>query len=151
MDRATEIGQELDREREILRSNLEELEDRVRSVVDWRRQFGVHPGTWLTVAFGAGLLIALMVRRPAGSARTLEYSSSALPPGAEPVGIRSDHRRREISLAWRTIESALIGVAAAKLKDTIAGVLPGFREQLSRREGRKGDGHRRESSTGYGS
>jgi hypothetical protein len=50
----------------------------------------------------------------------------------------SDYRRRALSRAWGTIESALIGMAAAKLKDTLAQVLPGFREQLARREG---DGH----------
>jgi hypothetical protein len=137
MDRATErIGQEIDRERELMRSNLAELEDRVRSVIDWRRQFAGHPEAWLAAAFGGGLLIALLVRRPAGSPRVIEYSSNATPPPAHGA-----QRRREISLVWRTIESALIGVAAAKLKDTIAEVLPGFREQLARREG---DGDHRE-------
>lgn len=137
MDRATErIGLEIDRERELMRSNLAELEDRVRSVIDWRRQFAGHPEAWLTAAFGGGLLLALLVRRPAGSRRVIEYSSSA-----SPVTAHGTQRRREISRAWRTIESALIGVAAAKLKDTIAGVLPGFREQLARREG---DGHHHE-------
>lgn len=134
MDRATErIGQELDRERELMRSNLAELEDRVRSVIDWRRQFAGHPRVWLAAAFGGGLLVALLVRRPPGSPRVIEYSSSATPATAQGA-----QRRGEISLAWRTIESALIGVAAAKLKDTIAAVLPGFRDQLARREG---DGH----------
>jgi hypothetical protein len=137
VDRATErIGQELDRERELMRSNLAELEDRVRSVIDWRRQFAGHPGPWLAAAFGGGLLIALLVRRPAGPLRIIEYSSSAPPAIA-----RDAQRRREISLAWRTIESALIGVAAAKLKDTIAAFLPGFKEQLARREG---DGYQHE-------
>jgi hypothetical protein len=144
MDRATErIGHEIDRERELLRSNLEELEDRVRSVIDWRRQFEGHTAAWLAAAFGGGLLIALMVRRPVGSPRMLEYSSSA-----EPATAHSEQRSREISRVWRTIESALIGVAAAKLKNTIAGILPGFREQL---EPREGDGHQPEASRGYGS
>ena len=47
----------------------------------------------------------------------------------------SDYRRRAISRAWGGIESALIGMAAAKLKDTLAQVLPGFRDALARREG----------------
>ena len=131
MDRATErIGQELDRERELMRSNLAELEDRVRSVIDWRRQFASHPEAWLAAAFGGGLLIALLVRRPAGSPRVIEYSSSATPAVAYGA-----QRRQEMSRTWRTIESALIGLAAAKLKDTIAEVLPGFKQQLARREG----------------
>jgi hypothetical protein len=137
VDRATErIAQELDRERELMRSNLAELEDRARSMVDWRRQFSGHAGAWLAVAFGGGLLIALLVQRPAGSARMIEYYSSATP-----VTAHGERPRREFSRAWRTIESALIGVAAAKLKDTITTVLPAFREQLARREG---DGYQHE-------
>jgi len=131
VDRATErIGQELDRERELMRANLAELEDRVRSVIDWRRQFAGHPEAWLAAALGGGLLIAMLMRRPAGSPRVIEYSSSATPATAHGV-----QRQREISRAWRTIESALIGVAAAKLRDAINAFLPGFREQLARREG----------------
>ncbi len=60
-------------------------------------------------------------------------------PAARALGEPRDARRREISLAWRAIESALIGVAAGHLKDLLASVVPGFREQLSRREG---DGQR---------
>ncbi|MBV9727226.1 MAG: hypothetical protein JO299_18840, partial [Gammaproteobacteria bacterium] len=53
MDRATDrIEQQIDREREVLRSNLEELEDRVRSVVDWRRHFRSNPALWIGCAFG---------------------------------------------------------------------------------------------------
>jgi hypothetical protein len=129
MDRATDsIQRHIYHEREELRSNLEELEDRVRSVVDWRRHFDNSPVLWLGCAFGGGLLLALAAARseetmlPLGHARGAEPSTGA-------------HRRREISRAWRTIEGALIGVAAAKLKETLAGMVPGFREQLARREG----------------
>jgi pimeloyl-ACP methyl ester carboxylesterase len=131
MDRATDqIERHLDRERAVLLSNLEELEDRVRSVVDWRRHYRSNPSLWIGVAFGGGLLMALAARRHAGRPERLEYTAGSAPPGGY-----SDHRRREISRAWRTIESALIGVAATKLKETLLQVLPGFREQLARREG----------------
>jgi hypothetical protein len=148
MDRVTDrIEQHIDYEREMLRSNLEELEDRVRSVVDWRRQFRSNPATWLGLAFGGGLLIGLI----AGGGRTAAVP--ALPArghaiAREPTAGFSDHWRREISLAWRGIESALIGVAGAKLKDTLAQVLPGFREQLARRKG-DGDGYRPAASARY--
>jgi hypothetical protein len=131
MDRATDrIEQQIDREREVLRSNLEELEDRVRSVVDWRRHFRSNPALWIGCAFGGGLLLALAGARPAEAPRR-----RALRADIEPPDGYSFHRRREISRAWRAIESTLIGVAAAKLKETLAQVLPGFREQLARREG----------------
>ena len=130
MDRATDrIEQQIDHERAVLRSNLEQLEDRVRSMVDWRRQFRSSPALWIGCAFGGALLIALATARPvAGRSRVARRETE------QPAGY-ADHRRREISLAWRTIESALIGVAAEKLKDTLSHMLPGFRAQLARRDG----------------
>jgi len=130
MDRATDnIQQHIYREREVLRSNLEELEGRVRAVVDWRRHFRSHPALWLGCALAGGLFIALAAPRPQGASRPLAYRRET-----EPFIGYTDHRRREISLAWRTIESALIGVAAAKLKEMLVRVLPGFGEQLARRK-----------------
>ena len=134
MDRATDrIEQQIDREREVLRSNLEELEDRVRSVIDWRRHFRSNPAFWVGCDFGGGLLMALASSRPRSPSRPLPLR----PPveGYEAAPDHATHRRREISRAWRAIESALIGVAAARLKETLGQVLPGFREQLARREG----------------
>jgi pimeloyl-ACP methyl ester carboxylesterase len=131
MDRATDrIRQEIDRDREVLRANLEQLEDRVRSVVDWRRQFRSNPALWIGCAFGGALLLALATAPPVERRTRLALRPVSGPPAGYP-----DHRRREISLAWRTIESALIGVAAGKLKDAFAQILPGFREQLARRDG----------------
>jgi len=131
MDRATDdIQQHIHREREVLRSNLEELEDRVRAVVDWRRHFRSNPALWLGCALAGGLLIALAAPRSEGAPRPLAYRRET-----EPFTSYTDHRQREISRAWRTIESALIGVAAAKLKEMLIRVLPGFHEQLGRPEG----------------
>lgn len=133
MDRATDrLEQQIDREREVLRSNLEELEDRVRAVVDWRRHFRSNPALWLGCALGGGLLIALARAPRSEDARP--RAMARLRDVDVPSGY-SSHRRREISRAWRAIETALIGVAAAKLKESLAQVLPGFREQLARREG----------------
>lgn len=143
MDRATDhIEQHLDHERQALRSNLEELEDRVRSALDWRRQFRSSTAAFLGVALGGGLLLGLMTARRTAVPAELVYPTRA----GETAGRDSDHRRRELSLAWRSIESALIGVAAAKLKDALVNLLPGFREQLA---GRGRDRYGRDSTTRY--
>ena len=136
MDRATDrIEQHLDHERQALRANLEELQDRVTSAVDWRRQFRSNKAGFLGLAVGGGLLIGLMTARPREAALPPEYpTTSAVGAGATPY---RNHRGREVSLAWRSIESALIGVAAAKFKDALAQMLPGFREQLAQHEGHK--------------
>jgi hypothetical protein len=143
MDRATDqIEQHLYDERQALRSNLEELEDRVRSVVDWRRQFRGNTARFLGIAFGGGLLFGLMTARRAAALPALEYPT----PAGKPAILYRDQRWRDLSRAWRSIESVLIGVAAAKLKDTLADLLPGFREELARREG---DRYERDRSTRY--
>lgn len=123
MDRATEsIELEIDRGREMLRTNLEELEARVRSAVDWRRMYRANTATALGIAFGGALLLGLMAQRRSREPLAVEHQPS-------------DARRREVSLAWRTIESALIGAAATHLQSLLTRMVPGFREQLSRREG----------------
>ena len=142
MDRAADrIEQQIGRERAMLLSNLEELEDRVMSVVDWRRHFRSNPGAWAGVAFVGGLLMALAVARRS-RAPHLDYPRAAELRASYPESpaTYSEHRRRELSRVWLTIESALIGLAAAKLRQILARHLPGFREQLVRGEG-DGYGH----------
>ena len=143
MDRDTDrVKQHLDHERRALRSNLAELEHRVRSSVDWRIQFRRNTAAFLGFACATGLLIGMMTARRRRAPAGPEYPT-ATAGGPAPYG---DHRRREVSLAWRSIESALIGLAAASLKGTLANLLPGLREQLARRDG---NGYKRDSSTGY--
>jgi len=131
MDRATEsIELEIDHGREMLRTNLEELEARVRSAVDWRRMYRANTATALGIAFGGALLLGLMAQSRSMEPLAVEYQ-----PVVGAGGGRSDTRRREVSLAWRTIESALIGAAATHLQGLLTRMVPGFREQLSRHEG----------------
>ena len=46
--------------REDLGANLNELEQKVKSVTDWKQQFRSNPMTMLGVAFGGGILLATM-------------------------------------------------------------------------------------------
>ena len=142
MDRAVDrIEQHIDDERDALLSNLEELEDRVMSVVDWRRHFRSNPATWAGVAFGGALLMAFAVtRRPRAPRLNYPRAAESRAIHSESPATYSDHRRRELSRVWLTIESALIGLAAAKLKQKLAELLPGFRQQLARGDG-EGYGH----------
>jgi len=116
-----------------LRSNLEELEDRVKSMADWRRHFRRNPGVALGVAFTGGLVLSSMLG--GGGAR-----------GAAPHQPRDAHareeppRQRPILQAWENIRGALVGVAASKVADTLSEVVPGFREHLARGTGAGGNG-----------
>jgi hypothetical protein len=58
-----EIVTEIDRTREDLKSNLQELELRAREAADWRSQFRKHPGRMVVAAMLGGALVALSLGR----------------------------------------------------------------------------------------
>lgn len=59
-----QIATDIARTREDLKSNIEELETRVKDVADWRSQFRRHPGAMIAVAVvGGALLSALLGKR----------------------------------------------------------------------------------------
>jgi hypothetical protein len=59
-----QIAGDIARTREDLKSNLEELETRVKGAADWRSQFRNHPGAMITAALvGGALLSALFGKR----------------------------------------------------------------------------------------
>jgi hypothetical protein len=47
--------------REDLKSNLQELERRVKTAADWRHQFKQHTGSMIAVAFGGGILLSSLL------------------------------------------------------------------------------------------
>jgi ElaB/YqjD/DUF883 family membrane-anchored ribosome-binding protein len=65
-----EIRHHIEFQRGRLAENINELENRVRTIeyrakeaVDWRHQFRTHTGTALGIAFGGGLLLGLLSGR----------------------------------------------------------------------------------------
>ena len=60
-----QIKRHIDEKREELGAHLNELEYRVKSVTDWRALVLQQPGKAAALAFGGGLLLALML--PSGS------------------------------------------------------------------------------------
>jgi len=60
-----QIATEIDRTRDELKSNFEELETKVKAVTDWRGHFRKHPGSMaVAAAVGGALLAAMFGRRP---------------------------------------------------------------------------------------
>ena len=59
-----QIASDIDRTRDDLKANLEELETRMKAVTDWRRQFEKRPGALLAAALvGGAVLSAMMGKR----------------------------------------------------------------------------------------
>jgi hypothetical protein len=130
---ASQIENHIEDKRETLGQNLRELEYKVKSAADWRHQFEQHPGAFLGAAFGGGLLLAAAFGRSSGGRhRHYNYSfpGSAATPGESSRVARTP---RVTSPAmdgairtWENVKGAMIGVAAARLKDYVDGVIPGF-------------------------
>jgi hypothetical protein len=59
----TEIEFHIQQTRAKLADNMQELENRVRSATDMRRQFARRPFTFAGLAFGGGMLLAAVIRR----------------------------------------------------------------------------------------
>lgn len=60
-----QIAAGIDQTRDDLKSNLEELETRVKSAADWRGHFRKHPGSMIAAAVVGGMLLSSMFgKRP---------------------------------------------------------------------------------------
>lgn len=122
---AEQIEEHLKGSRENLRSNLEELGQKVQTAVDWRERFRSNPGAILAVAFGGGFILANVV----GGYRTKR--EDPVPGSARTLtGTVQCDRKGQVRRAWSDIQSALVGVVAAKVTETLAELVPGFKEQL---------------------
>jgi hypothetical protein len=131
-ERTSEIENQIENKREDLKSNLEELQTRVKTATDWRHYFAEHTGTMIAAAFGGGVLLATMAggrSRRAPSSQAADSSEAARP--------WRTGTRHEVLENVDSIKSALVGAAATKFKDMLGGVVPGFTEHLAKTEARR--------------
>ena len=115
-----EIKSHIEETRNDLGDNLDELEQKVKSVTDWRRHFQSKPMMMLGVAFGGGILLAATLT---GSRRRRVREYAASGPGPY---IKSPQVRHQALETWDNIKGALIGVAATRFTDFVDQVVPGF-------------------------
>jgi len=119
--------------REDLGLNLQELEEKVKSVTDWRQHFQKSPMTMVGVAFGGGVLLASMI---GGSRSRSRRPMLAGTPEAGSQNSPATSRQAHAALeTWDHIKGALIGVAAAQFKSFIGEMVPGFEEQFNKTAG----------------
>jgi hypothetical protein len=100
--------------REDLRANLDELEGRVKSAVDWRERFRRNPALSLGLALAGGFLLAGLTTRPPGRVRPRHDDAADAAP-----------RRRHLQHVWDNMQSTLIGVAASRATDLLSEFLLG--------------------------
>jgi hypothetical protein len=97
--------------REQLRSNLDELEDRVKSTVSWRKQFRRNPALGVGLAVGAGFLLAILTTRPRRQ------------PTGESLTAPSTQRRAHVHRFWDNLQSTLLEIAAVRATGLLTGLL----------------------------
>lgn len=136
------IESEIRSTRQRLGSNLQELETRVRDATDWRVQFERHTGAFIGAAFGAGVLLSLLVgrRRSARDARSRNYSrtydsSDYSVPDSPPrdyvaagTGALSQVRSTAGEV-WDRIKGGLVTAAGAQIHHLLGELIPGFSDR----------------------
>ncbi len=129
-----QIERHIESKRDDLGSNLQELEQKVKSVTDWRQQFQNNPMTMIGAAFGGGVLLATMLgggrRRRRSSGPT--YAEQHAPATNNTPHAGTDHQAHKALETWDNIKGALIGVAATRFKDFVDEIVPGFHDQFEK-------------------
>lgn len=117
-----------------LRSNLEELGERLKSALDWRKRVRSNPGAAFAIAFGGGVILAAAVAAARGT-----RADRIMPRQGSDLSLSEEGHKGHVLRAWDEIQQALVGVVAAKVAKTLAQAIPGFKEQLAARRGDASD------------
>ena len=140
-DTSNQIERHIQETRNDLGDNFNELQEKVRTAVDWRAQFEERPMTMMALAFGGGILLSALLpsqrtssRRTSASRRdtSSERHRSDLSPK-----LPNEYNDNAASplRAWDAVKGALVGVATTKLSRFIEDVLPGFAREFTRAQG----------------
>jgi hypothetical protein len=113
-----EIMQEIETYRSHLGEDLTTLESRVRDAATWQTYYNRHPYLFVGTALGGGLLLSGLLSSKRGRDHVRESTES------RPAG----HSRSGLAESFDGIKTALIGYGAAKAKELIGEILPGFEE-----------------------
>ena len=130
--RTDQIENQIESKREDLKSNLQELESRVKTAADWRHYFAEHTGTMIAAAFGGGVLLASML-----GGRSNRVSPSQADSSADPARAWQRGTKHEVLENLDSIKSALVGTATTKFKNILGEMVPGFTEHLAKTEAKR--------------
>jgi hypothetical protein len=141
-----QIARHIQETRNDLGDNLNELEEKVKTAVDWRAQFEERPGTMLALAFGGGIVLSALLPSLRSSRRKSSESRRKEPVDLEAAGheIKSrtafDDKASHTLENWDALKGALVGVATAKLSGFLEDLLPGFKQEFTKaRTGKRSD------------
>jgi hypothetical protein len=132
-----QIERHISEQRDELGDNIHELQQKVKTAVDWRAQVHERPGTMLAVAFGGGLLLSLFFggkssrKQPSPNWSSENYDTRSTDYNRSRRSERDDY---PASSTWDNIRGAALAVAGTKLGAVLEEFLPGFQEQYRRKQ-----------------
>jgi hypothetical protein len=136
----SQIERDIAAERNELGRNLQLLENKARSLADWRTYFRNHPFAMMGVVLGGGVLLGVLTRKVALREAESEYDDAHLiEPDDSHYGVPSPfassaaRARRQFGDTWDHIADALLAVASTKAIEFVGQKVPGFREQFASR------------------
>jgi hypothetical protein len=147
-ERPDQIERQIAETRSELSENFSELQDKVKSAVDWQTQFQEHPGALLAVAFGGGVVLSALL--PSRSRSRKAYASGSTSSTdrnySAPAYDSSSATPSKPNDLGKTIEAltgALLGVAVNQASGFLDSLLPGFHQEFTKaRAGKdKDSGH----------
>jgi ElaB/YqjD/DUF883 family membrane-anchored ribosome-binding protein len=149
-ERPDQIERQIAATRSALSDNFSELQDKVKSAVDWRTQFQEHPGTLLAVAFGGGVVLSALLPSPRRSRKTYDWGSISVADRTHSApSYDSSATPSKPSDLRKTIEAltgALLGVAVNQASGFLDSVLPGFHQEFTKARAGKDRDSRRDNS-----
>jgi len=146
-----QIERHIQETRNELGDNFNELEEKVKTAVDWRAHFEERPGAMLALAFGGGILLSALLPSPRPSRRRYPEAPLAAQPhleiSPEVAKLQTTYgdKPRQGVETWDALKAALIGVATAKLSGFVEELVPGFQQQFAKAQ--SGDKFNRPASS----
>ena len=139
-EKPDQIERHIYEKRNELGENINELQQKVKTAVDWRTQFDRHPLAMVGIAFGGGLLLSMLIGRGRNSSRrwlrSRRWRRESQEHGSPERQEWREGRQWEEKgpSAWDNIRDAVIAIAGSKLSSLIEEVVPGFTDQYKRRQ-----------------
>lgn len=141
-----QIQQHIQQTRLELNENINELQQKVKSTMDWRTQFEEHPLALMGLALGAGVVLSVLLPSHNGRYRSRRLRSDSDVSGVDAARYSSAPSRRRYSMSrstqetWDSLKGALAGVATSRLSQYLDRIIPGFKQEFTRaRTGRPDD------------
>jgi hypothetical protein len=151
----------IDQQRDELGQNINQLEDRVRGMADWRTQFQERPMLGVGLAMGGGMLLGMLLggggdKKDKSESRYASMYGAYQSPSYQPTqhnggdssmmgwvtGQRGPSQathqsKREAADKLDTLRAALMGMAVTRAQDFLNEALPGFRDEVDKAEQKK--------------